>query len=69
MRLGEIGFVAPFRYTSLLVVDRRWGSLVFGTFPDALTLLGAGVVVATGLFTLLREARQPRPEEAAGPAA
>jgi len=68
MRSGEIGFVAPFRYTGLLVAVAV-GALAFGTFPDPLTLLGAGVVVATGLFTLLREARQPRPEEAEAPGA
>ncbi len=54
MRQGEIGFVAPFRYTSIL-----WalllGWLVFGDWPDALTLLGAAIVVAMGLFTLWRE--------------
>lgn len=54
MRVGEIGFVAPFRYTSL-VVAMILGVLVFGTFPDGLTLIGAAIVVATGLFTLLRE--------------
>ena len=54
MRVGEIGFVAPFRYTSL-VVAILVGVLVFGTFPDALTLLGAAIVVVTGLYTLLRE--------------
>lgn len=55
MRIGEIGFVAPFRYTSLLVAIIL-GVAVFGTFPNALTLVGASVVVATGLFTILREA-------------
>jgi len=54
MRVGEIGFVAPFRYTSL-VVALILGAVVFDTFPDRLTLIGAGIVVATGLFTLLRE--------------
>lgn len=53
MRVGDIGFVAPFRYTALL-----WalllGWLIFGTLPDTLTLIGAGIVVATGLFTLIR---------------
>jgi len=56
MRVGEIGFTAPFRYTGLI-----WalvlGFLVFGDWPDGLTLLGAGIVVATGLFTLYRERR------------
>jgi len=56
MRVGEIGFVTPFRYTSLLVA-LILGVVIFGTFPDSLTLLGAAIVVATGIFTLLRELR------------
>ncbi|MBY5935160.1 DMT family transporter [Tateyamaria omphalii] len=56
MRVGEISFIAPFRYTGLI-----WalvlGWLVFGDWPSSLTLLGAGIVVATGLFTLYRERR------------
>jgi S-adenosylmethionine uptake transporter len=54
MRVGEIGFVAPFRYTSLLVA-MLLGALIFGEVPGVLTLLGAGIVVAMGLFTLYRE--------------
>lgn len=54
MRNGEISFVAPFRYTSLLVA-LVIGAVVFQTFPDVMTLIGATVVVATGLFTLYRE--------------
>ena len=54
MRQGEIGFIAPFRYTGIL-----WalvlGWLVFGEWPDNLTLIGAAIVVAMGLFTLWRE--------------
>jgi S-adenosylmethionine uptake transporter len=59
MRVGEIGAVAPCRYTALI-----WalilGLLVFGEWPDPLTLLGAGIVAATGLCTLWREAVRPR---------
>ena len=54
MRQGELSFVAPFRYTSL-VAALILGVVVFGTFPDRLTLLGAAIVVATGLYTLYRE--------------
>jgi S-adenosylmethionine uptake transporter len=36
------------------------GLIVFGTFPDAWTLIGAGIVVATGLFTLYREKQRRR---------
>lgn len=59
MRVGEVGFIAPFRYTGLL-----WalllGLVVFGDWPDAITLLGAAIVVATGVFTLFRESRARR---------
>lgn len=54
MRVGDISFVAPFRYTSL-VWALVLGWLVFGDWPSNLTLVGAGLVVATGLFTLYRE--------------
>ncbi|MDK3018658.1 DMT family transporter [Pseudodonghicola flavimaris] len=53
MRVGEVSFVAPFRYTGLI-----WalvlGWLVFGHWPAPLTLLGVAVVAAAGLFTLYR---------------
>lgn len=56
MRVGEIGFIAPFRYTSLL-----WalvlGLVFFGNWPDPLTLLGCAIVVGAGVFTLLRGRR------------
>ena len=59
MRQGDIGFIAPFRYTGL-VFALVLGLLVFGDWPDLLTLLGAGIVVATGLFTLWRERQLSR---------
>ena len=54
MRIGDVGFVAQFRYTSLLVA-LFLGLMIFGEWPDRLTLIGASIVVATGLFTLWRE--------------
>jgi S-adenosylmethionine uptake transporter len=59
MRVGEIGAVAPFRYTSLLAA-LVIGLLVFGEWPDMLTQIGALIVVATGLFTLWRERNTAR---------
>ncbi len=54
MREGEVGFIAPFRYSSLIwALGLGW--VVFGEWPDAVTLFGAGLVVAAGLFTLFRE--------------
>ena len=54
MRVGEIGAVAPFRYASLIVALVA-GYFVFGDWPDGVTMIGAAIVVATGLFTLWRE--------------
>lgn len=65
MRSGEIGFVAPFRYTSLIVA-LILGYLVFGTFPDGPTMIGAAIVVATGLFTIWRELKVGRVERRLG---
>jgi S-adenosylmethionine uptake transporter len=56
MRSGDIGFVAQFRYTSLLVAVIL-GVVVFDDIPSAMTMFGAGIVVAMGLFTLYRERR------------
>jgi drug/metabolite transporter (DMT)-like permease len=56
MRLGEIGFVQPFRYT-LLVWATLLGIVMFDEWPDFWTLLGGAIVVATGLFTFYRERR------------
>lgn len=58
MRVGDLGLVAPFRYTSLLwAVLLGW--LLFGTLPDFWTFVGAAIVVASGLYMLLRQ-RQAR---------
>ncbi len=54
MRSGDIAFIAPFRYTSL-VWALILGWVMFGDWPDALTMTGAAIVVAMGIFTLFRE--------------
>ena len=54
MRVGEVAFVAPFRY-SVMVWAFALGFLVFGETPDALTLAGCGIVVAMGLYAWHRE--------------
>lgn len=59
MRWGELWFVTPFRYSALI-----WalvlGWFVFGDWPNALTLIGAVIVIATGIFTFAREQRVAR---------
>ncbi|MCE8009291.1 DMT family transporter [Aestuariivita sp.] len=54
MRVGEISFVTPFRYSRILFA-LIIGMAVFGERPDALMLIGAAFVVSSGLFTLWRE--------------
>lgn len=54
MRVGDIGFIAPFRYTGLIFA-LILGFVVFDDWPAPLTFLGAGIVVGTGLFMLYRE--------------
>ncbi len=59
MRIGEVGFTSPFRYTAML-----WalvlGYVFFGEWPEPLTFVGAGRIVVTGIFTLYRAARAKR---------
>ena len=43
MRTGDIGFVSPFRYTSLIGAIGL-GILLFGEWPDGITLLGASII-------------------------
>jgi drug/metabolite transporter (DMT)-like permease len=54
MRMGDLGLVAPFRYTAFL-----WalvlGWLFFGDLPDALSALGAALILGSGLFAAWRE--------------
>ncbi len=60
MRVGDLSLVAPFRYTSLLwAILLGW--LLFGTLPDGPTILGAGIVVASGIYILLRQRRLSAP--------
>jgi drug/metabolite transporter (DMT)-like permease len=56
MRVGEISFVTPFRY-SRLVFALFFGVLVFKENPDALTLIGSAIIVASGIYTVWREQR------------
>ncbi|ATX65166.1 DMT family transporter [Roseinatronobacter bogoriensis] len=59
MRVGELTFAAPFRYAALLFALVA-GWLVFDEWPDALTFIGSGIIVATGIYTLYREGKMRR---------
>jgi drug/metabolite transporter (DMT)-like permease len=57
MRLGEVSVVAPFRYTRL-VFAMAIAMVFLGERPDGSTLLGAGLVVGSGLYAFARERRK-----------
>lgn len=57
MRVGEMSFVAPFRYTSL-VFAILLGAAVFGVLPDGWTWAGSALVVGAGVYSLWREGVQ-----------
>ena len=58
-RTGEVSVVAPFRY-SRLVFSMSLGVVFLAERPDALTLLGAGLIVASGLYAFARERARKR---------
>ncbi len=64
MRTGEISFVAPFRYLSLI-----WSSLLgliaFGEMPDGWSMIGAAIVIASGIYTFYRENKRRAAERIA----
>lgn len=51
VRVGDLSVSAPFRYTILLgaIVS---GSVFFDEPPDALTLIGAAIILGTGLYAI-----------------
>ncbi len=69
-RLGAVGLVGPFKYTSL-VWAVLLGLLVWGDLPDPWTWVGSALVVGSGLYiwrrelvlAKLRRARVTRPRQ------
>lgn len=54
LRTGDISAVAPFRYSALLWA-MMLGYVLFGDVPDAMMVLGASIIVASGLYAFYRE--------------
>jgi len=55
-RLAPAPILAPFVYTQIVWMAAL-GFLVFGDVPNKWTLVGAAIVIASGLYLLLRERR------------
>jgi drug/metabolite transporter (DMT)-like permease len=55
-QLGRAAVVAPLGYVEL-IGSTVLGYLIFGHFPDLWTWVGAGVIIASGLYIALRERR------------
>lgn len=59
MRTGDVSFIAPFRYTGLI-----WalvlGWFIFDEWPTLQTMIGAVIVVGTGVFSFYRERKLSR---------
>ena len=53
-RLAPASSVAPFLYVQLLTMV-AFGFAVFGDVPDVWTLIGAAVIIASGIYLLHRE--------------
>jgi drug/metabolite transporter (DMT)-like permease len=53
-RYADASVLAPFSYIQLLWVS-IFGFVIFGEVPDAWTITGAAVIVASGLYTAHRE--------------
>lgn len=56
-RLAPASLVSPFEYTAMIWATLL-GYLVWGELPDTWTVVGGGMVIASGLYILYRETRQ-----------
>ena len=53
-RLGPAAVISPFEYSALIWATLL-GFLLWGELPDSFTLIGAAIVIASGLYIIYRE--------------
>lgn len=58
-RGAPVAVIAPFDYTAMIWAT-TYGFLIWGELPDSRVMLGALIVVASGIYITLREARLTR---------
>ncbi len=66
-RLAPASVLAPYGYTQIIWMILM-GFILFGDLPDHWTLIGAGIVIASGLFLFMLERKLGRPSILATPA-
>ncbi|WP_018185252.1 DMT family transporter [Kaistia granuli] len=59
LSLAPASVIAPMQY-SMILWAILYGALLFGTVVDPVTILGAAIVIASGLYTMHRERRRAR---------
>jgi drug/metabolite transporter (DMT)-like permease len=59
MRSADASFAVPFSY-AVLVFATVYDSLLFGTLPDAVSLIGAAIILSGAFLLALREGRARR---------
>lgn len=64
LRMGELSFVATFRYTAIPVA-MLIGLVAWGDVPGPRMLAGAALILGSGLYIVLRERRRARRAPAA----
>ena len=57
--MAEASAVAPFAYLGI-VTATFWGIVLYGEYPDFWTIIGALVIVASGLYVWHRETANGR---------
>ena len=60
LRLAPVSVLAPLSYTQLLWMTIA-GFVAFGALPDGWTIVGAAIIVGSGLYTAWRERHPLRP--------
>ncbi|MEM9969946.1 MAG: DMT family transporter [Pseudomonadota bacterium] len=54
-RRADAAIIAPMQY-SQIIWGAAFGALFFSEVPDRMTVLGAGIIIAAGLYVVVREA-------------
>ncbi len=59
IRMGDLSFVSPFKYTSILLAF-GYGYWIWGEQPTPMMLIGAVTIIASGIYLITHEKRRTR---------